>query len=128
MCIYTCNYLYVYIYESETLMLMNLCVKARGPRKVTKSKLTSRAPGPGPRAPGRRPQATDPRPRALGPVPRAQGPGPRAPGTAPWAPGGLGAPSPEATTTNFVTLLNWIPTLIYIYIYICIQTSAYIQI
>ena len=29
-------------------MLMNLCVKTRRPRLVTKSKLTSRAPGPGP--------------------------------------------------------------------------------
>ena len=42
---------YMYVYESETLMMMNLCVKTRGPKMVTKSQLTSRAPGPG-QAPG----------------------------------------------------------------------------
>ena len=45
-----CIYIHIYIYESETLMLMNLCVNTRGPRMVTKTKLTSRAPGP--RSPG----------------------------------------------------------------------------
>ena len=111
----------MYIYESETLMLMNLCVETRGPRMVATSKLTSRVlapgpgnPGPGTRAPGRGPQSPGPRPRpqAPGPRPRALGLGPRDPGPGPWAPvPGPQAPSPGATTINFITLLDWTPTL-----------------
>ena len=49
------------VYESETLMFMNFCVKTRGPRMVTKSKLTSRALGPaGPGVPGPMPWAPGP--------------------------------------------------------------------
>ena len=47
-------------------MLMNLCVKTRRPRMVSKSKLTSQAPGPGPRALGSGPQTLGTGPWALG--------------------------------------------------------------
>ena len=98
------------IHESETLMMMNLCVKTRGPRLVTKCKLTSRAPVPG--------QAPGPGPRA-----RAPGPGPRAPGPGPGPVPRSRALGPGATMTNFVTLLGWIPTLMsYAHIYIYIHT------
>ena len=101
---------------------------------VTKSKLTSRALGPGPWAPGPWLQASGPGLWApalgLGIWGPGQGPGPRSLGPRRRAPGSgchdLG-PDPDLgwtlgpgamTMTNFVTLLGWICTLMsYSYIH-----------
>ena len=79
---------------SATLILMNLGVKATGPRLVTKSKLTSLTPGPGLGAPSLRAPAQGPGAWALGPGPWALGPGPQGPGPRPR---GLG---PQALGTG----------------------------
>ena len=88
----------------------------RRPRMVAKSKLTSRAPGRGPRAVGPRPWAPGLWRQAPGWAPRAPGPELWDWGPGPWAPG-LGPPE----MYQYETCVPPLGTLfVRGYIYICI--------
>ena len=96
------------MYESKTLMLMNLCVKTRGLRLVTKSKLTSRALGPGTRVPG--------------PVPRSLGPWPLGPGLR--ALGNVGIRAENGDNLLLVAMLRFHHHYIIIYVCRCVIIMA----